>query len=116
MRSRYAVLSIPAATSQNPPDSLCIGFRFPIFDPQFRGLWIRNAACSDVTWPRPAPVQPATMALKPLSRQSLNLDTVRLARHLIGRTLVREHPSGLMTGRIVETEAYPPGAAASHAF
>jgi len=56
------------------------------------------------------------MALKPLSRQSLNLDTVRLARHLIGRTLVREHPSGLMTGRIVETEAYPPGAAASHAF
>jgi DNA-3-methyladenine glycosylase len=52
----------------------------------------------------------------PVDRLSLGLDTVSLARRLIGSILVRSHPIGLMTARIVETEAYPPGDAASHAF
>jgi DNA-3-methyladenine glycosylase len=35
--------------------------------------------------------------------------TVALARYLIGKRLVHAHPRGLIAGRIVETEAYPPG-------
>lgn len=39
-----------------------------------------------------------------------------LARWLVGKTLVRDHRRGLMSGRIVETEAYVVGDAASHAY
>ena len=52
----------------------------------------------------------------PLARSDLPLDTVLLARHLIGKLLVRETPEGLLSGRIVETEAYPIGDAAGHAY
>lgn len=44
-----------------------------------------------------------------LRRRALPLATVELARHLIGKRLVHAHARGLMAGRIVETEAYPPG-------
>jgi DNA-3-methyladenine glycosylase len=50
----------------------------------------------------------------PLAR--LPSDTVAMARALVGRIVVRDHPEGRMAGRIVETEAYLPGDAASHAF
>lgn len=46
----------------------------------------------------------------------LPTETRALARALIGCTLVRCDDDGLVAGRIVETEAYPPGDPASHAY
>jgi DNA-3-methyladenine glycosylase len=44
-----------------------------------------------------------------LSRRSLPADTRALARFLIGKRLVYHARDGRLSGRIVETEAYPPG-------
>jgi DNA-3-methyladenine glycosylase len=51
-----------------------------------------------------------------LPRSALPYDTIELARFLIGTTLVRQLPDLQLIGRIVETEAYPPGDASCHAF
>lgn len=51
-----------------------------------------------------------------LSRASLPRDTAELARYLIGKTIVRKIGRGRMSGRIVETEAYPPGDRSGHAY
>jgi len=52
----------------------------------------------------------------PLTRAKLPIDTVSLARFLIGKLVVRELPEGIVSGRIVETEAYVVGDAACHAY
>ena len=58
----------------------------------------------------------AAMDIRPLSRSELPAPAAVLARWLIGKTLVRDHRQGRMSGRIVETEAYVVGDASSHAY
>jgi DNA-3-methyladenine glycosylase len=55
-------------------------------------------------------------ALRRLKRAELPVDTVLLARFLIGKTLVRDAADGRTSGRIVEVEAYVPGDASGHAY
>jgi len=56
------------------------------------------------------------MRLRRLRRSELPGDTVALARWLLGKRVVRELHGQRLSGRIVETEAYPVGDAAGHAF
>jgi DNA-3-methyladenine glycosylase len=53
---------------------------------------------------------------EPIPRSDLPVDTVAMARFLIGAFVVRAMAEGVISGRIVETEAYPVGDAASHAY
>jgi len=52
----------------------------------------------------------------PLARPEMPDDTADLARYLIGKVVVRELPEGIVSGRIVETEAYVIGDAAGHGY
>jgi DNA-3-methyladenine glycosylase len=54
--------------------------------------------------------------IRRLRRAELPSDTIELARFLIGKAVVHELPAGRVSGRIVETEAYPPGDPAGHHF
>ncbi|MGH9688345.1 MAG: DNA-3-methyladenine glycosylase [Candidatus Acidiferrales bacterium] len=56
------------------------------------------------------------LRIRQLRRAELPLDSIELARFLIGKTLVRSFPRGRLSGRIVETESYPVGDPAGHAF
>ena len=54
--------------------------------------------------------------LRVLDRAELPVDTVELARFLIGKMLMRALADGVAGGRIVETEAYDIGDLAGHAY
>jgi DNA-3-methyladenine glycosylase len=56
------------------------------------------------------------MGYQRLARTELPVDTAALARFLVGKTVVRETPQGVLSGIIVETEAYVVGDAAGHAY
>jgi DNA-3-methyladenine glycosylase len=56
-----------------------------------------------------------TNDLRPLRAEELPQGTIALAKFLLGKVLVRDGDDGRQTGRIVETEAYPPGDDAGHA-
>ena len=59
---------------------------------------------------------PAKLTIRRLRRTELPSDTVMLARFLVGKVVVHDLPAGRLSGRIVETEAYPPGDPAGHHF
>lgn len=62
------------------------------------------------------PPKVVPISIRRLRRTELPVDTVSLARFLIGKVVVRELPTGRVVGRIVETEAYPRRDPAAHHF
>jgi DNA-3-methyladenine glycosylase len=56
------------------------------------------------------------LSIRRLRRAELPTDTIELSKYLIGKTLVHDLPRVRLSGRIVETEAYPVGDTAAHAF
>ncbi len=54
--------------------------------------------------------------MRRITRKELPVDTLALARFLIGKVVVRDLPEGRLSGRIVEAEGYPPEDPAGHHF
>ena len=66
--------------------------------------------------PRQVEMKCRLTGLRHLRRAELPVDTVELARYLIGKVAVHDSDDGRLSGRIVETEAYPVGDSAGHAL
>ena len=58
----------------------------------------------------------AKVAYRRMRRAEFPSGTLRVAEFLIGKILVHDLPEGRLSGRIVETEGYPPGDPAGHHF
>jgi DNA-3-methyladenine glycosylase len=54
--------------------------------------------------------------IRRLKREELPVDTLELSKYLIGKMLVHDLPRVRVAGRIVETEGYPIGDKAAHAY
>ena len=57
-----------------------------------------------------------THGIRRLRRVELPMNTMELARYLIGKMLVHDLRTARLSGRIVESEGYPPGDFAGHAY
>jgi DNA-3-methyladenine glycosylase len=93
-----------------------------VHESTWRGIMLRTAPLNCAA-ERPVAAFPAhhlmantTLSLVPLHRNDLPVDTVDLARFLLGKYLVHDLPEGRVAGRIVETEAYPVGDSTNHAY
>jgi DNA-3-methyladenine glycosylase len=64
----------------------------------------------------PAQTQVRALPIVALRRADLPIDTVELARFMVGKYLVHDGAKGRVSGRIVEMEAYPVGDSTGHAF
>ena len=60
--------------------------------------------------------QRRAIPIRQLHLAELPADTIALARFLIGKIVVHDLPQGRLSGRIVESEAYPPGDPAGHHY
>src|SRR2546429_9686897 len=69
--------------------------------------------------PSPGPASRASqqiITIRRTRRPEHPIDAVALSRFLNGKVVVHGLPAGRVGGRIVETEAYPPGDPAGHHF
>jgi DNA-3-methyladenine glycosylase len=78
--------------------------------PRARNLEANNPAVSA------AQEHAEKISIRRLQLSELPADTIKLARFLIGKVVVHDLPSARLGGRIVETEAYPPGDPAGHHY
>lgn len=76
---------------------------------------LNHADCPVMTTQHAETISPIRQ-LRRLRRANFPVDTVQLAHYLIGKVLVHDIGSVRLSARIVETEAYPIGDPAGHAF
>src|SRR5713101_7847213 len=115
--SRVSIISGSCRSALTSPISFASTLNTKI---SFRPKTCRSCCPTDslaMSLTRAAPkASPETLVVRRLRRTELPANTIKLARFLIGKIVVRDLPAGRLSGRIVETEAYPPGDPAGHHF